>query len=421
MQNGVDSTTDGTGGSNKKHAVASKLQLEKSNLVRPNSPYETTKGRSSCSSSIDLSSDLGSPLNNHASVSHSPISSSEKILKSVELHSVQSSTSSANENAEEDFNTRIRSNDHEYLAEEIHENIASGRSQITNGAQKSDQEYGSNFLSAKVALANKNSQAVEKLISNGDSKVNGTNDGKTKEIDRDILEEAATSDYSCDSSKDDRERKKEEEKNKDEGQNLDDERYSKEGELNIAQAITGKRSLGSETSSSSRENLGMTDNLLKNERLKHVKSVRADSARNVLVGSNQYPEIRESGVQGDAQSGMGSLRLKERKDAKVFPRDTRSAILESKMQQLERRIKVLEGELREAAAVEASLYSVVAEHGSSTSKVHAPARRLSRLYLHACRESSQSRRANAARSAISGLVLVAKACGNDVPRYRLIA
>ncbi|KAJ8566911.1 hypothetical protein K7X08_019119 [Anisodus acutangulus] len=37
-----------------------------------------------------------------------------------------------------------------------------------------------------------------------------------------------------------------------------------------------------------------------------------------------------------------------------------------------------EGELREAAAIEVVLYSVVAEHGSSTNKVHAPARRLSR-------------------------------------------
>ena len=78
---------------------------------------------------------------------------------------------------------------------------------------------------------------------------------------------------------------------------------------------------------------------------------------------------------------------------------------------------MLEGELREAAAIEVGLYSVVAEHGSSINKVHAPARRLSRLYLHACRESSQSRRSSAARSAVSGLVLVAKACGNDVPRY----
>ncbi|KAK1369759.1 C2 NT-type domain-containing protein [Heracleum sosnowskyi] len=56
------------------------------------------------------------------------------------------------------------------------------------------------------------------------------------------------------------------------------------------------------------------------------------------------------------------------------------------------------------------------EHGSSVNKVHAPARRLSRLYLHACKENSSSRIASAARSIISGLVLVAKACGNDVPR-----
>ncbi|CAI9766698.1 unnamed protein product [Fraxinus pennsylvanica] len=49
-------------------------------------------------------------------------------------------------------------------------------------------------------------------------------------------------------------------------------------------------------------------------------------------------------------------------------------------------------------------------------KVHAPARRLSRLYLHACKQKSKSRKGSAAKSAVSGLILVAKACGNDVPR-----
>ncbi|KAE8698916.1 Thioredoxin O2, putative isoform 1 [Hibiscus syriacus] len=71
---------------------------------------------------------------------------------------------------------------------------------------------------------------------------------------------------------------------------------------------------------------------------------------------------------------------------------------------------------KEAAVLEASLYSVVAEHGGSTNKDHAPARRLSRFYLHACSANSQDKRASAARAAISGLVLVSKACGNDVPR-----
>lgn len=110
----------------------------------------------------------------------------------------------------------------------------------------------------------------------------------------------------------------------------------------------------------------------------------------------------------------------ERKEAKVFPRNTTT--LESKVKDLESRVKKLEGELCEAAAIEAALFSVVAEHASSSAKVHAPARRLLRLYLHACRGDNHliSRRANAAKSAVSGLVTVAKACGNDVPRYALI-
>ncbi|KAJ6321497.1 hypothetical protein OIU77_011550 [Salix suchowensis] len=77
---------------------------------------------------------------------------------------------------------------------------------------------------------------------------------------------------------------------------------------------------------------------------------------------------------------------------------------------------MLEEELMEAAAVEVGLYSVVAEHGSSINKVLAPARRLSRFYLHACKAMPWIKRANAARAIISGLILVSKACGNDVPR-----
>uniref|UniRef100_A0A2P2JZB1 Uncharacterized protein MANES_13G017200 n=1 Tax=Rhizophora mucronata TaxID=61149 RepID=A0A2P2JZB1_RHIMU len=83
---------------------------------------------------------------------------------------------------------------------------------------------------------------------------------------------------------------------------------------------------------------------------------------------------------------------------------------------LESMVVTLEEELMEAAALEAGLYSVIAEHGSSTSKVHAPARRLSRFYFHACKAKSQTKSASAARAIMSGLILVSKACGNDVPR-----
>lgn len=80
------------------------------------------------------------------------------------------------------------------------------------------------------------------------------------------------------------------------------------------------------------------------------------------------------------------------------------------------RIEKLEEELREMAALEISLYSVVPEHGSSAHKVHTPARRLSRLYIHACKHWTQNKRASIARNTVSGLVLIAKSCGNDVPR-----
>ncbi|XP_042024335.1 uncharacterized protein LOC121771582 [Salvia splendens] len=79
-------------------------------------------------------------------------------------------------------------------------------------------------------------------------------------------------------------------------------------------------------------------------------------------------------------------------------------------------IQMLREELREAAATEVGLYSIVAEHASSVNKVHTPARRLSRFYIDACKGGSLAKRASAARAAVSGLVLVSKSCGHDVPR-----
>lgn len=160
-------------------------------------------------------------------------------------------------------------------------------------------------------------------------------------------------------------------------------------------------------------------NIPKSERLKYVKSVRSsgDLTRSTgSLSSNHHGEVKENGINGDAQNNGGNIRSNDRKDGKVYPRDARNTSLDSKIEHLENKIKMLEGELREAASVEAALYSVAAEHGSSMSKVHAPARRLSRLYIHACKENIPARRSGAAKSAVSGLVLVAKACGNDVPR-----
>ncbi|KAM7268655.1 hypothetical protein ACFE04_010821 [Oxalis oulophora] len=157
------------------------------------------------------------------------------------------------------------------------------------------------------------------------------------------------------------------------------------------------------------------DTTVKVERLKPVKSVRSSSdlsRSNGLTNSNQHAGAKEE----DIKNVSSFLRSNERKlDAKIYPKDSRSSMLDGKVRQLENKVRMLEGELRDSAAIEAAIYSVVAEHGSSMSKFHSPARRLSRLYLYACKESCQSR-GSAARNAVSGLVLVAKACGNDVPR-----
>ncbi|KAK6153150.1 hypothetical protein DH2020_012789 [Rehmannia glutinosa] len=149
------------------------------------------------------------------------------------------------------------------------------------------------------------------------------------------------------------------------------------------------------------------------DRSKHGRSVRssADLSRsNGPVRSNQvYMLDTPSHARGSLSS--------ECKDAKIYTKEPKNLHSDSRIQHLEHRMKILEGELSEAAAIEVSLYSVIAEHGSSMTKVHAPARRLSRLYFHASKQNSKSRRGSAAKSIVSGLALVSKACVNDVPRY----
>lgn len=130
-----------------------------------------------------------------------------------------------------------------------------------------------------------------------------------------------------------------------------------------------------------------TDSPLSRGRLEHIKSVRSP------MDFSRSNNGSSGGGFRTAMKGSGSSY--------------------TKAQELEQRLKMLEGELTEAAGIEVALYSVVAEHGSSINKVHAPARRLSRLYFQA---GEGMRRASTARSAVSGLVVVAKACGNDVPR-----
>ncbi|KAI3970295.1 hypothetical protein MKX01_023942 [Papaver californicum] len=161
-------------------------------------------------------------------------------------------------------------------------------------------------------------------------------------------------------------------------------------------------------------------NMLISDRQKPVMSFQSpldSSRRRGSSSENLFMEVvKEIDISEEGQNSPKSFNGSERKNSGVVQREGRNSISDTKLQHLEHRIEKLEGELREAAAVEVSLYSVAAEHGSSANKVHAPARRLFRLYTHACKQKLQERKATAAKSAVSGLALVAKACGSDIPR-----
>ncbi|XP_050228021.1 uncharacterized protein LOC126677446 isoform X2 [Mercurialis annua] len=123
------------------------------------------------------------------------------------------------------------------------------------------------------------------------------------------------------------------------------------------------------------------------------------------------------GALDDTSNGAQSIASdSETVDAEESGQHANEAALNQRVEEMEMKIGRLEEELREVAALEISLYSVVPEHGSSAHKVHTPARRLSRLYIHACKHWTQDKRATTAKNTVSGLVLIAKSCGNDVPR-----
>lgn len=136
------------------------------------------------------------------------------------------------------------------------------------------------------------------------------------------------------------------------------------------------------------------------------------------VDDKPIEEMKETDVSDEISNGAKSVTSdNETVDTEENGEHVDEAILNQKIEEMESRIEKLEEELRDVAALEISLYSVVPEHGSSAHKVHTPARRLSRLYIHACKHWTQNKRATIAKHSVSGLVLVAKSCGNDVSRY----
>ncbi|XP_068646138.1 uncharacterized protein [Aristolochia californica] len=161
----------------------------------------------------------------------------------------------------------------------------------------------------------------------------------------------------------------------------------------------------------SRRSLNVKSNTFSNDRLKNLNFVEVNENDMVGEAYNYSKNLLTDRTKVD----WPSKRLGSDKINRIH-REMQNTPSDAKIQKLEHKIQSLEAELREVASLELSIYSIVAEHGSSAQKVHAPARRLSRLYIHASKHLSRERRASAAKSAVSGLVFVAKACGTDVPR-----
>lgn len=168
-----------------------------------------------------------------------------------------------------------------------------------------------------------------------------------------------------------------------------------------------------DTSTFSNEDVGAPVDMVRSNKLKHVKSMQLpfDSTENSRLLDNAEFIKKSKGVEitKDIVNPVMSNTTSTRKETSKSSHYSKG--------ELESKIEMLKEELREAAALEVGLYSVVAEHGSSANKIHAPARRLSRFYFHACKTESQAKKANASKAVISGFILVAKSCGNDVPRY----
>ncbi|KAJ1391583.1 Serine-threonine/tyrosine-protein kinase, catalytic domain [Sesbania bispinosa] len=389
----------------KEHPLATETRLENINAVQ----QDTFKKLESSSymSSMDVSSAVRSKVNSHASLSKSPNHNSLSTETNVASPSADSSSSSpVFDNLDVNSRGRTRSSDHENL----YEKVTSTRNIVADVQRDSNQSTFSIYSRHKSSQDNSHFIGKDLGSVNCDtSKCHDKLNGRYNEEEKYSVKEGGGDKIYYGSVEDIHGNEK---------SNLDRQNCS-EDEQSVAQGAKDQVLLGSTTYSFGGSNNGMQGNILKSERLKDMKSLRtpADSARNTgLLGSNHHAEVDQNGIPGDAQNSGGTIRSNDKRDAKIYPKEARNANLDGKIEHLEKKIKMLEGELREAAAIEAALYSVVAEHGNSMSKVHAPARRLSRLYLHACKENLPGRRSGAAKSSVSGLVLVTKACGNDVPR-----
>lgn len=165
------------------------------------------------------------------------------------------------------------------------------------------------------------------------------------------------------------------------------------------------------------ETKNVPENKLAAAKLPDTPSESSEGSFEKTIEEKTVEEVKEKSILDEAPDGDQTVGTDdETPDTEGNSLDEDKGSQHQKIDEMKLKIEKLEQELREVAALEISLYSVVPEHGSSAHKLHTPARRLSRLYIHACKHWTQDRRATVAKNTVSGLVLIAKSCGNDVPR-----
>ncbi|XP_027923187.1 uncharacterized protein LOC114181061 isoform X2 [Vigna unguiculata] len=391
---GKNEPMSNTGVNAMEHPLASETRLENMDMMQQDTHKKLE--RSYYMSPLDASS-IRSVVNDHAS--SSPIRNSLSVKKFAASPSANTSSSSIFEDLDINSRSNTRSSGYESLDQSFQEKLANYRNIVADVQRNTN---GSTF-----GIYSKQTSSQDRAQFSGKSP-GYENCDETEYGDKYIMKDSGGDKIRHGSVEDISGNEKYE---LDRQNCIEDENFE-------AQDAKDQASMDSNAYSFGGSNIAMQENNLRSERLKNIKSVRipADSTKNtVSPGSHHHAEVNENGILGYSQNSGGN-RSNERRDSKIHTKEPRNGTLDGKVEQLEKKIKMLEGELREAAAVESALYSVVSEHGNSTSKLHAPARRLSRLYLHACKENVQGRRAGAAKSSVSGLVLVTKACGNDVPR-----
>lgn len=354
-------------------------------------------------SSTGSFSSLGNPANDNASFPHIPQESAMSILKKSVTHSFQSSNSLG-------YQRNHESSGNHKLTERL---VGSG-DRVPENAQESIRDHVVGNAADLVASSNMNIQ--EGMNAYCESTISAKEDDrKALKQNKKGNEKEALASGSHVGHLWDRVYQEEEEL---EGNDhiIKMKQYSFDAKVasRFSENTSRKQvTMRSNTSTFRNEDIGAPGHTLKSNKLNREKSAQLplDSTENskLLDRTEFMKRPKRVEITKDAHdsaiSGITSVG-KETPNNSCYSKG-----------EMESKIEMLKEELREAAALEAGLYSVVAEHGSSTNKIHAPARRLSRFYFHACKSDSQTKKANAARAAVSGFMLVAKACGNDVPRY----